>query len=78
MLVKREDVRAFPTDIVFAREAESIDVDLFQLTSLPVGSPLIVLHKSKNGQWYYIQSTLYKGWVKVKKYCFDRRWRENF
>jgi len=76
MLVKREDVRAFPTDIVFAREAESIDVDLFQLTSLPAGSPVAILHKSKNSQWYYIQSTLYKGWVKVKSIALARDRKE--
>jgi len=33
MLVKREDVRAFPTDTVFAEEPKGIDFDLFQLTS---------------------------------------------
>jgi hypothetical protein len=64
MLVKREDVRAFPTDTVFAEEPKGIDFDLFQLTTLPVGSPVAILHQSKNGNWYYIQSMIYKGWVK--------------
>jgi hypothetical protein len=64
MLVKREDVRAFPTDTVFAEGPKGIDYDLFQLTVLPVGSPAAILHQSKNGKWYYIQSMIYKGWVK--------------
>lgn len=78
ILIKREDVRAFPTDVVFAKEAKSVDVDLFQLTSLPVASPLMVLHKSKNSKWYYIQSTLYKGWIKVKSIALARDRKEIF
>ncbi len=64
MLVKREDVRAFPTDTVFAEESKAIDFDLFQLATLPVGSLVVILHQSKNGKWYYIQSMICKGWVK--------------
>lgn len=78
MLVKREDVRAFPTDTVFAEEPRSIDFDLFQLTVLPVGSPVAILHQSKNGKWYYIQSMIYKGWVKRKNIALAKNKKEVF
>ena len=78
MLIKREDVMAFPTDIVFAEEPESIDLNLFQLTILPVGSPVAILHQSKNGKWYYIQSVIYKGWVKTKSVALTKNKKDVF
>ena len=78
MLVKREDLRAFPTDTVFAEEPKSIDFDLFQLTVLPVGSPVAILHQSKNGKWYYIQSMIYKGWVKREQIALAKNKKEVF
>jgi len=78
MLVKREDVRAFPTDTVFAEEPKSTDFDLFQLTVLPVGSPVVILHQSKNGKWYYIQSMIYKGWVKRENIALAKNKKEVF
>lgn len=78
MLVKREYVRAFPTDTVFAEEPKSIDFDLFQLTVLPVGSLVAILHQSKNGKWYYIQSMIYKGWVKRDNIALAKNKKEVF
>ena len=78
MLVNREDVRAFPTDTVFAEEPKYIDFDLFQLTILPVGSPVVILHQSKNGKWYYIQSMIYKGWVKRENIALAKNKKEVF
>ena len=78
MLVKREDVRAFPMDTVFAEEPKGIDHDLFQLTVLSVGSPVAILHQSKNGKWYYIQSMIYKGWVKRENIALAKNKKEVF
>ncbi len=78
ILVKREDVKAFPTDTVFAEESKGIDFDLFQLTVLPVGSPVVILHQSKNGKWYYIQSMIYKGWVKKENLALAKNKKEVF
>jgi hypothetical protein len=78
MLVKREDIRAFPTDTVFAEESKAIDFDLFQLTILPSGSPVAILHQSKNGKWYYIQSLIYKGWVKRENVALAKNKKEVF
>ncbi|MBN2395912.1 MAG: SH3 domain-containing protein, partial [Candidatus Atribacteria bacterium] len=78
MLIKREDVRAFPTDTVFAEEPKYIDFDLFQLTILPVGSPLAILHQSKDGKWYYIQSMIYKGWMKKENIALAKNKKEVF
>jgi hypothetical protein len=78
MLIKREDIMAFPTDVVFAEKPESIDLNLFQLTILPVGSPVAILHKSKNRKWYYVQSTICKGWIKAENIALARNKKEVF
>ena len=78
MLINREDVRAFPTDTVFAEEPKYIDFDLFQLTTLPAGSPVVILHQSKNGKWYYIQTMIYKGWVKRENIALAKNKKEIF
>lgn len=78
MLIKREDVMAFPTDIVFAEKPESIDLNLFQLTILPVGSPVAILHKSKSKNWYYVQSIICKGWIKAENIALARNKKEVF
>ncbi len=66
LLVARTDLRAFPTDIVFARKSESPDIDIFQLTALSCGMEVVVLHKSKDKKWLYIQSKYYPGWVRAE------------
>jgi len=78
MLIKREDVMAFPTNIVFAEKPETINLNLFQLTILPVGSPVAILHKSKNRKWYYVQSTICKGWIKAENIALARNKKEVF
>ena len=78
MLEKREDIRAFPTDTVFAEEPKTIDFDLLQLAILPSGSPVAILHQSKNGKWYYIQSMIYKGWVKTKNVALTKNKKDVF
>ncbi len=78
MLIKRADVMAFPTDIFFAEKPETIDLNLFQLTILPVGSPVAILHKSKNRKWYFVQSTICKGWIKRENIALARNEKEVF
>ncbi|HER24877.1 MAG TPA: glycoside hydrolase [Candidatus Atribacteria bacterium] len=78
MLIKRENVRTFPTETLFAEEPKFIDFDLFQLTTLPTGSPVVILHQSKNGNWYYIQSIIYKGWIKRENIALAKNKKEVF
>jgi len=42
ILVKRENVRAFPTETVFAKDSKTIDFDIFQVATLQVGSLLAI------------------------------------
>ncbi len=64
ILLRREDLRAFPTKDLAVTSPDLIDHDLFQLTSLSPNSPVAVLHHSTDGKWSYVQSTIYRGWLR--------------
>ncbi len=64
ILLRKESLRAFPTAVLFTEDPKKTDMDLFQLTTLSANSPLVILHKSKNKKWVYVQSVIYRGWLK--------------
>ncbi len=64
ILLRKGDLRAFPTTVLFTEDPDKVDIDIFQLTTLPANSPLAILHRSKDKQWVYVQSIIYQGWLK--------------
>lgn len=63
MVVRRADMRAWPTkDIVFKTQ-ETVDLDRFQENGLFPADAVAVLHESADGQWYFVQSYNYAAWV---------------
>jgi len=38
-------------------------LDMFQTGSLETGTPVAILHRSKNGDWYYIKSEFSYSWI---------------
>ena len=61
--VRRTAVRALPTGEGLYYYANDRDFDALQETMLDPGEPLLVLHTSVNGFFYYVQSVNYCGWV---------------
>jgi len=64
ILIRRSDIRALPTERVFASEKFSGDQDLLQLTALSIGTPLLILFESSDQKYLYIKTKLMTGWVK--------------
>ncbi|MDD4601342.1 hypothetical protein SDC9_13711 [bioreactor metagenome] len=61
--IVRTNVRTFPTRLGIFDTASDREFDLFQETIINPGEPLIILHKSVNNEWGFIQSSNYRGWV---------------
>ncbi len=78
ILVRKQNLRAFPTDTVFAPSPDKIDMDRFQLTSLSANNPVAVLHKSSDDKWAYVQSTIYRGWLKSNSIALVKNRNEIF
>lgn len=61
--VQRTDIRALPTEREFYNSASVQDHDRMQESELSAASAVLILHKSLDGKFYFIQSYYYVGWV---------------
>ena len=63
LVVKRAAVRRLPTaQRAFDRNG-GIDIDRLQESALFPGTPVAVLHASRDGHWLFVQAENYAGWV---------------
>ena len=63
VVVRRSALRALPTGEGLYYYAADKEFDALQETELDPGEPVIVLHTSANGFFYYVQSINYSGWI---------------
>jgi len=69
IVVKRADVRYYPTSVPGYSDTQW-ELDLFQATALYVNNPVAVLHQSKDGRFFYIESPISRGWVDTEYIAF--------
>lgn len=63
MVVRRADLRTFPTRLrVFSRPGDT-DIDRFQETALFPGTPVVIAHESRDRAWYFVVGETYAAWV---------------
>ena len=66
LVVHRADLRTFPTTLrVFSRNDDH-DIDRFQESALFPGTPVVLAHESKDGQWWFVVSPRYAAWIEKK------------
>ncbi|MBS0216459.1 MAG: SH3 domain-containing protein [Proteobacteria bacterium] len=65
IVTRRANLRTFPTDVRVFRNAQGIRerIDRFQETALFPGTPVAVLHASRDGKWVFVVSPTYKAWM---------------
>jgi hypothetical protein len=67
--VRRCDLRLLPTDSPYffnpARPGQGYPFDFYQNSALPLGSPVRVIHISKDQQWGFIEHSSAMGWVRL-------------
>jgi cell wall-associated NlpC family hydrolase len=64
--VRRTSIRSFPTSESSLTAADPQASDLFQETEADIWTPLVILHRSKNGQWAFVRIYHYNGWMKLE------------
>ena len=66
---KHTNIRRLPTLKpgfgVYSKAGEGFPFDYFQETAVWAGTPMMILHSTKDKQWYYVISPYYKGWVSM-------------
>jgi len=64
-IVKRTDIRVFPTEERSMSTSYNGEFDRFQHSSISPGSPIAIYHFSKDKEWAYIQTHFIRGWVRM-------------
>lgn len=63
MVVRRADLRTFPTRLrVFSSKGDT-DIDRFQESALFPGAPVAIVHASRDGQWLFVVNDFYAAWI---------------
>lgn len=63
MVVRRSDLRAFPTRLRAFSSRDGTDIDRLQESALFPGTPVAIVHESRDRAWWFVVSPLYAAWI---------------
>lgn len=66
LIVRYANQRFLPLEEGLYAQAYDVDFDELQNSALDIGTPVVVLHRSLDGQWFWVESSSSAGWVKAK------------
>lgn len=72
VIIKRADIRAFPTDESVLKDPSAKDFDAFQYSAIYPPQPVALLHKSVDGKWGFFQTPFVRGWIKMADIAFAK------
>ncbi len=67
------DQKIVPTDIELLKKKNQIHFDRNQNSALDIGTPIAILHSTKDGLWYYGIGPTSSGWVHSKDIAFGTK-----
>lgn len=76
--VKNTSLRSFPTSKGIFKKADDVEFDRFQETGCQAVEPVLILHESRDGEWYFIQMYNYRGWARACDIALARDREEAF
>lgn len=62
--INRADIRILPYSGLVTSESDSNYFCQLQVSSILMNVPVVVLHESTDGKWYYIMSNYCSGWIR--------------
>jgi hypothetical protein len=75
-IVKRTDIRVFPTDEPSMSSPRRYEFDRLQHSSISPGSPIGIYHFTKDKGWAYVQTGFIRGWVRSPDLAIARERKE--
>ena len=63
LVVRRADLRTFPTHFRAFTSNDDTDIDRFQESAMFPGTPVAIVHESEDRAWWFVVSPLYAAWV---------------
>jgi hypothetical protein len=76
LVVKRSDIRVFPTEEQSRAKPGEDAFDRFQHSSISPGSLMGIYHVSKDNRWAYVQSQFTRGWVQTNAFAIAKERKE--
>ncbi|EMT39777.1 Cell wall-associated hydrolases (invasion- associated proteins) [Thermoanaerobacter thermohydrosulfuricus WC1] len=76
--IRNTSIRSFPTEEAVFDKQGDIEFDRFQETGCQAFEPLVILHKSKDKKWYFVQMYNYSGWIKAEDIAVAKNKKELF
>lgn len=73
LIVQRTSVRRFPTAMPAHDWRGGLDIDRLQESALFPGTPVAVLHESRDRRWLFVQADNYAGWVSAESVALAMR-----
>ncbi len=73
LVVRRADLRAFPTTQRVFSSPDDTDIDRFQESGLYPGTPVAALHRSQDGRWLFVVSPNYAAWIESENIALGSR-----
>jgi cell wall-associated NlpC family hydrolase len=61
--VRRTNIRTFPTADESLEAPDDVEFDLFQETAVGPAEPVLILNRSLDGRWCFVQVYNYNGWM---------------
>lgn len=65
MVVRRAALRTFPTHLRVFSAPDDRDIDRFQESALFPGTPVAVVHESRDRRWWFVLSPNYAAWIEA-------------
>ena len=72
LVVKRTDIRVFPTHDVCKVVPDEEGFDVFQHSTISPGSLVGVYHSTNDGLWTYVQTHFVRGWIRTRDLAIAR------
>lgn len=68
LVVHRADLRTFPTTLrVFSTDDGDTDIDRFQESALFPGTPVAIVHESRDRRWWFVVGNRYAAWIEKRR-----------
>ncbi|KAF1712602.1 NlpC-P60 family protein [Pseudoxanthomonas kalamensis DSM 18571] len=73
LIMRRGDLRAFPTRLRTFSTIGDTDIDRFQESALFPGTTVAVVHESLDGQWWFVVGPNYAAWIEKQYVALGER-----
>jgi cell wall-associated NlpC family hydrolase len=73
MVVQRADLRTFPTHLRVYSSPDDRNLDRFQESALFPGTPVVVVHESRDREWLFVVSRTYAAWIDKDAVAFGEK-----